>query len=481
MIQLKTHIKTILADTKTPTGIFMSLRDLYQKPLLLESSDYNNKQNHYSYICFNPLASFELHKKELKISDRTTSTSVDLPPSDRSLVQKLIDFKEQFSYEENNFAFCTSGVFGYSSFNAIEYFEDIALKEKSGNDHIPTVLYYVYSLILVFNHSNNSLHLISHAESDSDSLFQLENLIMNMNTQQITEFGFKAVGDERSNQSDEEFIELVNRSKKHCLLGDVFQLVMSRQFSQQYKGDDFNLYRALKNINPSPYLFYFDTGKFRLIGSSPEAQLIVNKEKAQINPIAGTYRRTGNDFEDLENANSLLQDKKETAEHMMLVDLARNDLSKYCKNVEPTYLKQVQFYSHVIHLVSKIEGDLNENTHPYELLASSSPAGTLSGAPKYKAIQLIDAYEPTSRGYYGGSIGFISNKNDLNHAIMIRTFLSKDGKLYYQAGAGIVAASNAESEKNEIYHKINALKTAIKEAEKINKTLPSYSHETTSA
>lgn len=481
MIKLNTHIKTILADTKTPTGIFMSLRDQYQKPLLLESSDYNNKQNHYSYLCFNPLASFELFNKELKITIRTNSTIVDLPPSNKSLVQKLIDFKEQFLYEENDFGFCTSGIFGYSSFNSIEYFEDIVLKEKPGNDLVPTILYHVYSLIIVFNHTNNSLHLISHAETETESLVQLENLIMNLNTLQITEYSFKAVGAESSNQSDEEFIELVNKSKKHCLIGDVFQIVMSRQFSQQFKGDDFNLYRALKNINPSPYLFYFDTGKFRLIGSSPEAQLIVNNLKAQINPIAGTYRRTGNDLKDLDNANNLLNDKKETAEHMMLVDLARNDLSKYCKNVEPKYLKQVQFYSHVIHLVSKIEGDIKENTHPYELLANSSPAGTLSGAPKYKAIQLIDAYEPSSRGYYGGSIGFISNKNDLNHAIMIRTFLSKDCKLYYQAGAGIVAASNAESENNEIYNKINVLKTAIKEAEKINKPISSYSHETTSA
>ena len=481
MIKLNTHIKTILADTKTPTGLFMSLRDLYQKPLLLESSDYNNKQNHYSYLCFNPLASFEVFNKKLKITIREESTIQNLQPSDKTLIQKLIKFKEQFLYDESEFNFCTAGIFGYSSFNSIEYFENLVLKEKPGNDLIPDLLYHVYSLILVFNHSTNSLHLISHAETEHESVQQMHKLIMNINTQQITEFSFTSVGIEHSNQSDEQFINLVNKSKEHCRLGDVFQIVMSRQFSQDFKGDDFNLYRALKNINPSPYLFYFDTGKFRLIGSSPEAQVIISNSKVQINPIAGTYRRTGNDLEDFENAGKLLNDEKETAEHMMLVDLARNDLSKFCNNVIPKYLKQVQYYSHVIHLVSKIEGDLKENVHPYTVLANSSPAGTLSGAPKYKALQLIDENEPTSRGFYGGSIGFISNKNELNHAIMIRTFLSKNSKLYYQAGAGIVDASNAESEKNEINHKINALKKAIKEAEKINKTISSYSHETISA
>ncbi|MDO9000155.1 MAG: anthranilate synthase component I family protein [Bacteroidota bacterium] len=480
-MKLKTHTKTILADTKTPTGIFMALRDYYQQPLLLESSDYNNKQDHYSYLCFNPIATFELFNQNLKITVNSKSTNTAFPPSNKTIIKELMNFKEQFIFDELEFKFCTGGIFGYSSFNAVEYFEDINLKQKDNNQQIPEIIYHLYSLILVFNHTTNNLHLISHAFNEEIARAQLEDLDEKIKTEQITEFNFNAIGKESSNLTDQDFIELANKGKDHCQKGDVFQIVLSRQFSQSYIGDDFNLYRALKNINPSPYLFYFDTGKFRLIGSSPEAQLIIKNNKAQINPIAGTYKRTGNDLEDIANAKKLVEDKKENAEHMMLVDLARNDLSKYCSNVAPKYIKQIQLYSHVIHLVSKIEGELKPNVQLYDVLANSSPAGTLSGAPKYRALELINKYEPTSRGYYGGSIGFISNKNELNHAIMIRTFLSKDNVLYYQAGAGIVNASNPESENLEIYNKISALKKAIKEARKINKSIPSYSHETISA
>ena len=481
MIKLHTYTKTILSDTKTPTGIFMALRDYYQSPLLLESSDYNSKQNHYSYLCFNPIASFELFNQNLKITAKSESRNIALTPSNKTLTNELINCASMFVYDDLGFDFCTSGLFGYTSFNSIQYFEDITFRLKEDNNQIPEVLYHVYSLILVFNHSTNNLHIISHAYEFENAKAQLEDIIEKINTQQITEFSFSTNGEEKSNQTDKEFKHNVITAKDHCQKGDVFQIVLSRQFSQNYKGDDFNLYRSLKNVNPSPYLFYFDTGKFRLIGSSPEAQLIISKNIAQINPIAGTYKRTGDDLEDIENAANLLKDEKENAEHMMLVDLARNDLSKFCDDVKPVYLKQVQLYSHVIHLVSKITGVLKPNIHPFDVLANSSPAGTLSGAPKFKALELIDKYEPTSRGYYGGSIGFISDKNELNHAIMIRTFLSKDNVLYYQAGAGIVNASNPESENNEIYNKISALKKAIKEAQKINKSIPSYSHETISA
>ncbi len=476
MIKLNTQTKTLLSDTKTPTGIFMCLRDCYQKPLLLESSDYNSKNNHFSYLCFNPIATFELFNQELKTTINSLTTTQNLPPTNKTLVQKLIQFKQQFIFDDIDFNFCTAGLFGYSSFDTVEYFEDIIFKEKENKNKIPQMLYHLYSIILVFNHSTNNLHLISHAFDNETAQIQLEDLLERIINEHITEFNFNVVGNESSNQTDDDFIDLVNKAKNHCQVGDVFQIVLSRQFLQAFTGDDFNLYRSLKNINPSPYLFYFDTGTFRLIGSSPEAQLVVSSNKAQINPIAGTYKSTGNDLKDIENATKLLNDEKENAEHNMLVDLARNDLSKYCSNVKPSFLKQVQLYSHVIHMVSKIEGDIKDTVHPFELLMGSSPAGTLSGAPKHKALQLIDKYEPTARGFYGGSIGFISNINDLNHAIMIRTFLSKDNVLYYQAGAGIVNVSNPESEKNEIFNKISALRKAITEAEKINKSISNYNH-----
>jgi anthranilate synthase component I len=288
----------------------------------------------------------------------------------------------------------------------------------------------------------------------------------------FTEFDFQTVSEERSSMPDTEFKNKVGLAKQHCKAGDVFQLVLSKRYSQDFKGDEFNVYRALKNINPSPYLFYFDMGDFKLFGSSPEAQLVIKNGEAEIHPIAGTYRRTQNDAEDLEKAMELKRDPKENAEHMMLVDLARNDLSKYCSGVKVDSLKQVQLYSHVIHLVSKVKGVIREKTHPFEILFGSFPAGTLSGAPKYRAMQLIDTYEPEAREFYGGCVGIIDHKNNLNHAIMIRTFLSKDNTLHYQAGAGIVISSNEESELNEVKNKLSALKKAIDQAAKFNRSAP---------
>jgi anthranilate synthase component 1 len=481
MIKLYTHTKTLLSDTKTPTGIFMALRDVYEQALLLESSDYNSKQNHYSYLCFNPIASIQLFNHTLTTTLGLHSTSENFPPLNRTLTKRLSEFREQFAFTDLNTNFCAAGLFGYSAYDTIEYFEDIKLKAPEHPSQIPTLLYHLYSLILVFNHCNNSLHLISHAYSEALARTQLQDLLEKIKTEQISEYPFRLEGSESPNQSEEEFIQSVNIAKQHCHAGDVFQLVLSRRFSQGFKGDDFNLYRALKNTNPSPYLFYFDSGKFRLLGSSPEAQLVISDHKAKLHPIAGTYKRSGNDWIDLEQATELLKDEKENSEHMMLVDLARNDLSKHCFDVKPNFIKQIQMYSHVIHLVSEIEGNLKGNAKPFEILADSSPAGTLSGAPKYKAMQLIDQYEPNPRGFYGGSIGYISNTNTLNHAIMIRTFLSKDHVLYYQAGAGIVNASNADAETKEIYNKIGALKVAMKEAQQITKSIPSHNHETISA
>jgi anthranilate synthase component 1 len=260
---------------------------------------------------------------------------------------------------------------------------------------------------------------------------------------------------------------MVEKGKQHCFRGDVFQVVLSRAFHQQFKGDEFNVYRALRSINPSPYLFFFDYGDYKLMGSSPEAQLIIKEGKATIHPIAGTFRRTGNDEQDRELAAQLLEDPKENAEHVMLVDLARNDLSRLATNVEVESYRKIQYYSHVIHLVSEVTGKIQEGLNPFSLLAATFPAGTLSGAPKYRAMQIIDQYEPTARGFYGGCIGAVSFNGDFNHAIMIRSILSKSNTLYYQAGAGVVAKSVASSELEEVNNKLNALKQAIALAQNI--------------
>ncbi len=465
-MKIYTHITQLLSDTKTPVGLFLTLRDHYQNPLLLESSDYNSKDGHYSYICLSPLGSITLNQNNLQSTINGATTIVNA--KENLLANQLIEFKNQFEFESQKLPFCYAGLFGYTSFDIVNYTEDITLNRNKTEHDIPELMYFIYGIILVFNHNTNSLTLISHHYSDEDSITQLTEITEKIKVGSTNEFSFSTINETQSAISDNDYKELVTKAKGHCQQGDVFQLVLSRRFSQQFVGDDFNVYRALKNINPSPYLFYFDLGDFKLFGSSPEAQLVIKNDTVEIHPIAGTYKRTGNDEQDLTKAKELLSDSKEVAEHNMLVDLARNDLSKYCTNVDLKIAKQPQFYSHVIHLVSKVVGIKKAIFHPFEVLFGTFPAGTLSGAPKYKALQLINTYEVEAREFYGGCIGFISHDDQLNHAIMIRTFLSKDNTLYYQAGAGIVISSDEESELQEINNKVSALKKAIQQAEKFN-------------
>lgn len=467
-MKIHTHINQILADTKTPVALYLTLRDHYQNPLLLESSDYNSKDEHYSYICLSPLASINLNHSNLQSTINGVVVNNHINFDKNLLVNHLIDFKNQFEFETQTLPFCYAGLFGYTSYDIVNYAEDIILNKNKTQNGIPELLYYVYGIILVFNHNTNALTIISHHFNDETAKMQLTKIIEKIKIGSTSEFSFSTIGETQTAITDKDYKQLVAKAKEHCQQGDVFQLVLSRRFSQQFVGDDFNVYRALKNINPSPYLFYFDLGNFKLFGSSPEAQLIIKNNNVEIHPIAGTYKRTGNDEEDLLKAKDLLNDKKELAEHNMLVDLARNDLSKYCTNVDLKVSKQPQFYSHVIHLVSKVVGVKKAIFHPFEVLFGTFPAGTLSGAPKHKALQLIDKYEVEAREFYGGCLGFISHDNQLNHAIMIRTFLSKNNTLYYQAGAGIVISSNEESELQEINNKVSALKKAILQAEKFN-------------
>jgi anthranilate synthase component 1 len=466
-MKLYTYIKEILADTKTPVSIYLSLRDKYISSVLLESSDYNSREGHYSYIGLKPIASFSLSDQNIKIRIGKDISSEKIGFDGGLLIEKFNAFKKTFEVQELNFPFCTSGLFGYSSFDSIKYSENEKLSAGKKEAGIPELFYQFFAIILVFDHNTNSLNIISHANTELESKNQLVNVLEEMEMP-FGEYPFSVVSNEEANLSDGHFKELVTKAKEHCKLGDVFQLVLSRRFKTKFKGDEFNVYRALKNINPSPYLFYFDMGDFRLFGSSPEAQLLIKSNEAEIHPIAGTYKRTGNDEQDLQKADDLKNDIKENSEHVMLVDLARNDLSKYCDKVEVRSYKQIQLYSHVIHLVSRVCGKLKKGVDPFKTLLGTFPAGTLSGAPKYKALELINAYEPNAREFYGGCIGFIGLNNDINHAIMIRTFLSKNNTLYYQAGAGIVISSDEESELQEINNKVSALRKAIVNAQKFN-------------
>jgi anthranilate synthase component 1 len=450
-IKIYTQTRKISGDLLTPVGIFLKVRDKFRQPLLLESSDYHSGRNSRSYICFEPLMSLVVKPNEVIYKNDVTQR-FNAPQSMNAEVEK---FLAQFDRETKQ------SVFGYTSYEAVQLMEDISLRGTEAETNIPLAVYSLYKYVVVVNHFNDEVTLTLNAVSEGELSAQAseaENLLLNKT---VAEFAFGASGEESSDITDEEYKEMVSGAKKHCKRGDVFQLVLSRRFERKFKGDEFNVYRQLRRVNPSPYLFYFDYGNFKLFGSSPEAQLVVEDGKAEIHPIAGTYKRTSNDLLDLEAVERLKVDRKENAEHMMLVDLARNDLSRHCTNVKVETLKEAQIYSHVIHLVSKVTGELKPNSTAYKVMCDSFPAGTLSGAPKHKAMQLIDKYEKTSRSFYGGTVGLIGLDGSLNHAIMIRTFLSKNNTLYYRAGAGIVDSSIEENEMNEVFNKIGALRSAI--------------------
>lgn len=465
-LKLYTHYKQLLADTVTPVSIYLKLRDKFVNSILLESSDYHGNENSFSYICFHPIARFEVKNDRIFIQYPKTKVETTPITSGKQVVETLNQFSKSFEVEANPFSFINNGLFGYMAYDAVKYYENLNLQNFEGEERsTPTILYQVYQYIIAINHFNNELYLFEHLlEGEKSHLQEIENLIFNRN---IPQHHFRLLEEEKSNFTDEEFLQVIENAKKHCKLGDVFQMVVSRRFEQAFQGDDFNVYRALRSVNPSPYLFYFDYGSFKIFGSSPEAQIVVKGTKASIFPIAGTFKRTGDDQADLELAQKLFDDPKENAEHVMLVDLARNDLSRNGTQVQVETFKEIQYYSHVIHLVSKVSAEVMPNTLTLQLVADTFPAGTLSGAPKHKAMQLINIYEKGNRGYYGGCIGFLGFNGDFNQAIMIRSFLSKNNKLYLQAGAGIVAKSDTQSELQEVNNKLGALRKAMLMAEKV--------------
>jgi anthranilate synthase component 1 len=451
-----------LADLITPVTIYLKIRDRFPNAILLESSDYHGNSNSMSYICFDVIADFKVEDYRIQINYPSGKQELTVIKDKHTLSEIFNTFLKSFKISGNAElkGIVANGLFGYTSYDAVKYFDDFRFKKSTNKQYqIPEMYYSLYRYIIAINHFNNRIHLVENLpEGDVSRADEVESLLRNRS---LGSFQFMQVNNEQSSITDKEYMDMVNAGKKHCFLGDVFQVVLSRQFSQQFKGDEFNVYRALRNINPSPYLFYFDYGGYKLFGSSPEAQLIIEKGYARINPIAGTFKRSGNDEQDRQLAIDLANDRKENAEHVMLVDLARNDLSRNSDKVSVKTFKEVQFYSHVIHLVSVVTGELKNDFNPIKIFGDSFPAGTLSGAPKFKAMEIIDSLERSNRGFYGGAIGHLGFNGDINHAIMIRSFLSRNNTLYYQAGAGIVAASDEESELNEVKNKLGALNAAI--------------------
>jgi len=432
--KLTSYHKKILADTITPVSVYLKIRDRFPNSILLESSDYHANDNSFSYICCNPIASIKI-KDELITQSFPDGSIVQTDIIDTTNVpQEIHKFTQRFSIEKDNkFKFIHNGIFGYIGYDAVRYFEDVKIEKKEDSLHIPDIYYAVYQNIIAINHFKNDAYIFAHCFRAENNIDEIHHLIKATN---FAAYNFKTDGDLSSNLTDNEYKGHVELARKHCARGDVFQLVLSKKFKQHFKGDEFNVYRALRSINPSPYLFYFDYGDFKIFGSSPEAQLIVNNGQSEIHPIAGTFKRTGNDEKDTELAKQLSIDEKE-------------------------------FFSHVIHLVSKVTGQKHKETPTMQIVADTFPAGTLSGAPKHMAMQLIEKYEKTSRGFYGGAIGFMDFDGNFNHAIMIRTFLSKDHQLHWQAGAGLVSKSDPEKELQEVYNKLGALTNALEIAERI--------------
>ena len=443
--KIYTTVYTQIGDLITPVSVYLKIREQYSTSALLESSDYQGKENSYSFIGIAPFDSFKASGDQA------------------NLIGELEAFQGKYEVvSDNPKSKIFNGAFGYATFEAVRYFDSYSTINPSD---IPEIQFHYYSYIIAFDHFNSKVHIIENklSEREESNIEQLKKLINQPNG---ARFSFSSQKKECP-ISSVDYMQLVSKAKKHCKRGDLFQLVLSRPYTQSFKGDDFNVYRALRSINPSPYLFYFDYGSFKLMGSSPEAQMIIKNNKAEIHPIAGTVRRTGDDMEDEAAAERLKKDPKENAEHAMLVDLARNDLSKSCTNVKVDKEKHLQHFSHVIHLVSVVKGDLRSGTSPIKAFADSFPAGTLSGAPKFKAVELITAYEKQTRGFYGGAIGYINFNGDLNMAIMIRSLMSKNNKLHYQAGAGIVIGSKEENELQEVENKLGAINEAIKLAEQL--------------
>ena len=462
-----TKSKTILADLYTPVGVYMRLRDIYPQSALMESSDYHDKSNARSFIGLHPIASVAVGHGLATISYPDGQITEQIISPDYQTDKAINSLLKRINIKGSDSSFC--GLFGYTSFNAVRYFENIPVKDETqAKNDAPDLLYILYKNVIVFDHHNNTLKIVSLSDySENSENTEISEIMKAMNKANVKAYDFHPVGEVSSTLTDEEHKANIRKGIQHCLRGDVFQIVLSRRFIQKYEGDDFKLYRALRSINPSPYLFYFDFGGFRIFGSSPETHCRIQDRKAYIDPIAGTTKRTGDIEADKQGAEYLRNDPKENAEHVMLVDLARNDLSRNCHHVKVDFYKDLQYYSHVIHLVSRVSGELDEGADPIKAFIDTFPAGTLSGAPKVRAMQLISEYEPHNRGAYGGCIGMIGLDGSLNQAITIRTFVSRNGELWFQAGGGIVAKSDVEYELQEVNNKLGALRRAILMAEKM--------------
>ena len=462
-IKLKNYHKKIFADTITPVEVYLKIRDVYPNSLLLENSDYMLANNNYSFICFNQIGYIKIKDSVITFSYPGQEASSRKLSKNEKVSDVIHDYLDKFETSKSDHKFLNNGLFGFMSHESVKYFDSIDIEKKDDFD-IPDIYYGLYQNIIAISQYNHEAHIFCNTIEDSSNIESVEAILINKS---YSVFNFRKKGNSESTITDSEYLDYVKKAKGHCKRGDVFQLVLSRRFMQKFTGDEFNVYRALRSINPSPYLFFFDYGDYKIFGSSPEAQIIIKDGKSEIHPIAGTFKRTGNDEEEHKTAKELAKDPKENSEHIMLVDLARNDLSRSGNNVKVEKNREIQFYSHVIHLVSKVTAILKKNIKSFKVVEDTFPAGTLTGAPKHKALELIEKYEKVNRNFYGGAIGYIDFNGNFNHAIIIRSFFSQNNILNYQAGAGIVIDSVPEKELEEVKNKLGALDKALSDAELI--------------
>ncbi|MEL6657942.1 MAG: chorismate-binding protein [Bacteroidota bacterium] len=464
-IPLQVGVRRMLGDTLTPVSLYLRLRDHYTDPVLLESNDISNKEECFSFIGLETLASIQVQAGKLRTQLPGQEMEERRLAHPQAVAGEFRRFLQHFEPQGDAPFRGFNGLFGHTGFDGVQYFDTLTFADEKRKMDLPDLRYHLYRFIIAINHYKDELYILENRPPDEES--RLDELQTRISAHRFSVHPFTLDGSETSNLTDEEFKDLVRVGKEHCQRGDVFQIVFSRQFQQRFSGDEFQVYRVLRSVNPSPYLFYFDYGDYRIFGSSPEAQMVIRHGVAKVNPIAGTYRRTGDMEEDARAAAALREDPKENAEHIMLVDLARNDLGRHAHNVQVRELKDIHYYSHVIHLVSTVTGDLAPESNPIQIFGDTFPAGTLSGAPKYKAIELINRYENQNRSFYGGALGYVDFNGEMNQAIVIRSFLSQDNTLYYQAGAGIVVASDEEKELQEVNNKLGALKRALEEATRL--------------
>lgn len=469
----------ITGDLLTPVLAYLKLRSIGSYSFLLESVEGIGRLARFSFIGKDPRKIIQNSGLKVRINSSGSTEVVEQNLFDY-LKNEIKSYKHPLLPELPDF---TGGIVGYLGFENVGLIEDVIKFDGKDELNTPDSIFGLFNTVIAFDHYKHQLIIISNAHlddyTDTESAYnqaKKEIAIIKQTLRKPLEYSSKfSLTDEQYEQFDpESFYDDVKKGKNNIYEGDVFQLVLSKRFRSGYKGDPLNVYRALRIINPSPYMYYMEFGNdLTVIGTSPEDLIKVKDRKATILPIAGTRKRGKTDEDDLRLEKDLLDDPKEIAEHQMLVDLARNDLGRVCNfdTVELTEKMTIHRFSHVMHIVSRVEGMLKDDKDCIDALTASFPAGTVSGAPKIRAIQLINEYEKLKRNVYAGAVGYIDFGGNMDMCIAIRTLFAKDNTMFWQAGAGIVADSKPELELKEIRNKSAVLLSALKHAEVIDENI----------